>query len=156
VHRSEGGFWRPFSIVGLFLALVLGECGTTIAAENALAIELNRLEDVNGGCRLSFVLTNELAVSIDGLSIEAVLFDPEGRVDRFLLLKAKPLPQGRARVQQFDVGETTCARIGRVLLNDVTDCAGEGLSPAACMEAIRPESRAEVPFSTALAPTRAK
>jgi hypothetical protein len=136
--------------------LLLAGAAPAIAGDKSLEIELNRLEAVDNGCRLSFVLTNNMDVSVDALSMEAVLFDPDGRVDRFLLLKARPLPSGRTRVQQFDVGDTSCGRIARVLLNDITACAGDGLTPPACLDAIQPTSRADVPFTTALTATPGK
>ncbi len=148
-RRPGGRSRRPFAWAAVVL---LAGAAPAIAADGGLGIELNRLEPVDSGCRLSFVLTNTMDVSVDALSMEAVLFDGEGRVDRFLLLKARPLPAGRTRVQQFDVGETSCDRIARVLLNDVTACAGGGLTPQSCLESIRPTSRSGVPFTTTLAP----
>jgi hypothetical protein len=163
--------WHSRTVAGAALALLLVTAGSgpavaetpsnapapspqTVAATSpGITVELNRLETVDKGCRLSFVFTNAMPVAVDGLAIEAVLFDTDGRVDRFLLLKARPLPQGKTRVQQFDVTQASCAGIGRVLLNDVTACAGEGLDASACLEAIRPQSRADIPFTTALSPT---
>jgi len=170
--RPGSRSWGSLSAAGPVLALLLLLAGSgPMAAETpsapvaatpaanpaatspGLTVELNRLENVDKGCRLSFVFTNSLPVAVDGLAIEAVLFDTDSRVDRFLLLKARPLQSGKTRVQQFDVGQASCAGIGRILLNDVTACTGEGLDASACLEAIRPESRAEIPFTTALSPT---
>ncbi|MEJ8572603.1 hypothetical protein [Microbaculum marinum] len=146
--------WRPLSAAGLATAalLLLAGCGPAAATSETVTIELNRLEDVQGGCRLSYVLTNGLPVSVEALALEVVLFDTDGRVDRFLLFKARPLPVAKTRVQQFEIGDTACGAIGRVLLNDVTDCAGEGLSPGSCLAAIRTQSRADVPFVSTLSP----
>jgi hypothetical protein len=166
--RPASRSWSSQTAAGPALALLLLLAGsgptaaetpsapaaaTQAATSPGITVELNRLEDVDTGCRLSFVFTNSLPVAVDGLAIEAVLFDADGRVDRFLLLKARPLPKGKTRVQQFDVGQASCAGIGRVLLNDVTACAGEGLDASACLEAVRPASRAAIPFTTALTPT---
>lgn len=136
--------------------LLLGAGAGAAAApadDPSIAIELNRLEDMEGGCRISFVLTNALPVSVEAMSIEAVLFAPNGGVERFLLLKTRPLPQGRTRVQQFDVASTGCGDIGQILLNDVTACTGDGLDAAGCLTALRPSSRTAIPFVTALTPT---
>ena len=154
ICRSRKWGWRALTAAGsaTALLLLLACSGPASATNDQITIELNRLEDVQSGCRLSYVLTNGLSVPVDALTIEAVLFDPEGRVDRFLLLKARPLPVGKTRVQQFDVGQTSCAAIGRVLLNDVTECAGENLSPAGCLAAIRTQSRADIPFVSTLSP----
>lgn len=150
--------WRPWLVVGSVLALLLLLAFIDPAAATPpesdtprVSVELNRLEDVAGGCRLSLVFTNGLPVAIDALSIETVLFDAGGRVERFLLLKARPLAAGRTRVQQFDVKEAACGSIGRLLLNDVTQCDGEGLDPAGCLAAIAASSRSDVDFVSVVA-----
>ncbi len=150
--------WGSWSVVGSVRALLLllaciGPAAATTPETDAarLDVELNRLEQTDGGCRLTMMFTNGLPASIDALSIEAVLFDSEGRVERFLLLKTRPLATGRTRVQQFDVRDIACGMIGRALLNDVTECDGEGLNPAMCLAAINVTSRSEVAFVSAVA-----
>ena len=146
--------WRSWSVVGsvLVFLLLLTNIGSAAAASETINIELNRLEDVESGCRMSFVMTNGLETAIDGITMEAVLFDREGIVARFLLLKSRPMPIGKTRVQQFDVADTGCDVLGQVLLNDVTDCAGPALTPTLCLAAIETASRARIPFSTTLTP----
>lgn len=153
--RLRESSWQPLTAVGSVLAflLLLVSFGPAAASNPQITIELNRLEDVPNSCRLSFVLTNGLTVPVDALTIETVLFDQNGRVDRFLLLKARPLPVGKTRVQQFDVGQASCGAIGRVLLNDVTECAGEALGPAICLSAIKTDSKTEVPFVSTMSPS---
>lgn len=150
--------WGSWSVVGSVRALLLllaciGPAAATTPDSDVprVDIELNRLEQLDGGCRLTLMLTNGLPAAIDALSIEAVLFDGDGRVERFLLLKTRPLAMGRTRVQQFDVRDLACEAIGRMLLNDVTECAGEGLDPATCLAAIRVTSRGEIAFVSAVA-----
>lgn len=150
--RSRSRLSFLAAIAMLALPLLPVGAGSANGEETAILVELNRLETVETACRLSFVLTNGLDVSIETLSVEAVLFDTDDRVDRFLLLKTRPLPSGRTRVQQFDVASPSCGRIARILLNDVTACSGDGLTPSACLAALRPASRADVPFTTVLAP----
>lgn len=152
--------WRSWSAVGsvLVFLLLLTSIGSAAAASETITIELNRLEDVESGCRMSFVMTNGLKEPVEGITMEAVLFDRDGIVARFLLLKSRPMPVGKTRVQQFDVANTACDALGQVLLNDVTACAGqaptsEPLTPERCLEAIETASRASIPFSTTLTPS---
>lgn len=114
--------------------------------EGSLGIELNRLQDMNGACRISLVFTNGLADTVDALSIETVLFNKDGAVERFLVLKSNPLPSGKVRVQQFDAKGTACDDVGRLLLNDVKDCKIEGVTPQDCLAVIKPSSRTDVRF----------
>lgn len=116
------------------------------AGEQSVGIELNRLQEVDGACRISLVFTNGLAETVEALSIETVLFDKNGAVERFLVLKSNPLPSGKVRVQQFDAKGIACKDVGRMLLNDVKDCKIEGVQPDACLSVIKPSSRLDVAF----------
>jgi len=127
-----------------FLACI-GSTGSW-SAESNLSIELNRLSPVKDACRMSFVFTNGLDVSIDELSIETVLFNKSESVERFLVLKSRPLTPKKIRVQQFDVRGVSCDAFGKLLLNDVKGCSGGGMSAADCLARIKPSSRADVPF----------
>ena len=120
-----------------------------VAAEGdppTIAIELNRLKQAGKACRIALVFTNHLPETVSKLSIEAVLFDASGSVERFLVLKSKPLSPMKIRVQQFDVSGLACAKVGRVLLNDVKECKAGALDGQACLARIKPSSRAGVPF----------
>lgn len=131
------------------LAAVLATAALPVSAQakdadSGLAVELNNAQDQDGGCRLSFVFENRLQKTVEGMALEVVLFDGEGRVDRFLALKTGLLPAGKARVRQFDVKEHKCGAISRILVNGVTECAGEGLTPRACTDALGVSSRASI------------
>ena len=140
--------WSPWSAVGpaLALLLLLPVTGPAVASDERISVELNRLEPVGADCRLTLVMTNGLASEIGKLTLETVLFDGYGRVERFLLFNARPLPAGKIRVQQFDVGGLSCDGIGRVLLNDVTQCEAGDLDAAGCLSRIDVSSRADASF----------
>lgn len=119
----------------------------TVSASREIALELNRLDDAGQGCRLSFVMRNATGVAIEALVIELVLFDEEGRVGSLISIDPGQLPEGKTRVKQFDVAGLACGGIGRVLVNDVAACTGDGLDAAACLAAIRTTSRTGVPLA---------
>lgn len=103
-----------------------------------LGLTLNTLAATEaGGCRLTFVIRNELGAAIDALIAEAVLFDTQGRVATMTLFDFGALPEGRPRVRQFDLAGSSCEDIGEVLVNGIGTCEGDGLSPAACLEGLR-------------------
>lgn len=117
------------------------------SAEGGIAIELNRLKPVKDACRISLVFTNRLPEPVDSLAIETVLFNTDATVERFLVLKSRPLAPGKIRVQQFDVRGVSCDRFGKLLLNDVKECKAGELDRASCLDSLEPSSRAEnVPF----------
>lgn len=111
-----------------------------------IAIELNGAEANGPACRLSFVVANGLAQSIDDMALELVLFDKDGRVDRFVVVRTAKVPAGKSRVRQFDIPETACPSIARILVNDVKECAGAGLDPSGCADSIAVATRADIRF----------
>jgi len=81
--------------------------------------------------------------------VRAVLKSPptSGEEGTFLSLDIGTLPAGKTRVVRFDLGDgLACADIGRLLLDDVTNCQGGDLTPATCLQAISLSSRASVPI----------
>jgi hypothetical protein len=95
-----------------------------------LSVELNRIDPLDGTCRLTFLAENALGVDLDTLALETVLIDRDGRVERLTLFDFGALPDGVPRVRQFDIPGLDCARLGRVLINGVAECArAEGCAP---------------------------
>jgi hypothetical protein len=122
------------------LMLVAGLAIATTAAQAdqqdrpVLSLDLNALEQVGPACRLVFVTTNKTGVEISELSLETVLFNSAGTVDRFALFDFQALPRGKTRVRQFDLPDSRCGDIGRVLINGVASCKGETLKGNECVE----------------------
>ncbi|EPX87753.1 hypothetical protein ruthe_00155 [Rubellimicrobium thermophilum DSM 16684] len=104
-------------------------------AAGRLRLELNRLDQQDGACRLTFVAENGIS-AIAGLTLETVIFDRAGQVAALNLFDLGELPAGRMRVRQFDVPEVECGTIGQVLVNGVAACAGEGLTVPDCTAAL--------------------
>lgn len=124
----------------VILSLVLGLSVAATAAsaqdqsQPSLAIDLNVLEQVEQACRLVFVASNKTGASIEQMSLETVLFDPKGTVDRFALFDFKDLPVGKTRVRQFDLPDTQCGSIGRILINGAASCKGPSFKGTECIE----------------------
>jgi hypothetical protein len=112
----------------------------------SIGIELNGAEANAKACRLSFVITNKQPTAIDDMALELVLFDKAGRVDRFVVVRSGKVPTGKARVRQFDMPETDCGALARVLLNDVKECSGAGLTPALCADRLTVSTLAGIAF----------
>ena len=140
-------------LITTLLAAALSVSGTGIAkAQEAasppdapfLSIELNRLEQQTGTCRLTFVAQNGLGVDVSAIVIETVLFDRTDQVIDLTLFDFQGLPDGSPRVRQFDLAAVDCASLGRVLLNDVHACTGANLTPEVCADGLRWSSRTDV------------
>ncbi|NEX16497.1 MAG: Tat pathway signal sequence domain protein [Halochromatium sp.] len=89
-----------------------------------LGIELNKLEQVEGTCRLYFVFKNALGTPLEKLQLELVLFDSKGFIQRNLMVNAAPIAADKTSVKRFDLTETRCESVGRILINDVPAIAG--------------------------------
>lgn len=118
----------------------------TTAPVPHLLLDLNALQPSEGGCRLTFVVANDLATPIDRAAYEMALFDKAGVVDRLTVLDFKSLPSGKTRVSRFDLKGVDCADVGRVLINDATECAGAGTPPDACLSALKTQSTSGISF----------
>lgn len=130
-------------------ALLLLAASAVAEAQQAspdIAIELNGAEANGKACRISLVLQNGLPTTIDDMALELVLFEQDGRVNRFVVVRSAKLPAGKSRVRQFDIPETTCPSIARILVNDVKECSGPGLTPGSCADSIKVTTRTEMRF----------
>lgn len=116
------------------------------APDPQVLLDLNALQPSNGGCRLTFVVTNGLATPLAKAAFEMALFNKSGVVDRLTVLDFKDLPAGKTKVSRFDLAGTECADISRILVNDATECSGDGTDPGACLSSLRTDSTSGIQF----------
>jgi hypothetical protein len=118
------------------------------AAESGkISVELNDLQQADAGCRSVFVLKNDLGKPLDKVTFRVVAFDGEGKAKLFLSLDAGALPSAKTRILRFDLGDkVACTDVSRIVLDDVTACAGTGVEPGDCLGALSLSSRAPIPF----------
>jgi hypothetical protein len=129
--------WKRLSLGIFAAALAWGPAAAQEANAPALSLELNALQPSEGGCRLTFVVANGLGANVSRAAFELVLFDAEGLVDRMTVVDFQDLPADKTKVRQFDFKGTSCDQLGRVLINDATDCAGDGIAPDACIRNLK-------------------
>jgi hypothetical protein len=142
-------------LLGWTAAALLVISAANAAAAGAIDIELNRLQQVDASCRMIVVFTNRMGVPIRSLEVETVLFDGDGRVERFLVLKSQPLAPQKIRVHQYDLAGTRCDTIGSLLINDVVDCEGAELTPALCLDSLVASSREKAKLFLSASNTKA-
>lgn len=111
----------------------------------ALTLELNAAQPSDKGCRLTFLVNNNLGADLSKAAFEIALFNEAG-VDRLTVLDFKDLPAGKTKVTRFDLAGTDCAKISRVLINSATECAGTGVEPAACMRKLKTDTKTGIVF----------
>lgn len=131
---------------GLCAVLMLTSPMVAQEAKPSLLLELNGAQPSDKGCRLTFVVVNNLGAALARAAFEVALFNDQGVVDRLTVLDFKELPVGKTKVTRFELAGTDCAKISRVLVNSATECQGEGIEPAACMRQLETASKASIAF----------
>jgi hypothetical protein len=111
-----------------------------------ITIELNRLEDVENACRVYLLIQNDTSLNLTGAIIELVSFNAEGVIGQRLSVDLAPLRPNKTVVKLFDLPETSCGDMNRLLLNDALVCEGEGGSVDDCLGLLVPSSRASATF----------
>ena len=89
--------------VAISLSGLLSQPARAQQADAYLALDLNALQPSQNGCRLTFVVANNLATPIDRAAFEMALFSKDGVVDRLSVLDFKGLPTGKTKVSRFDL-----------------------------------------------------
>jgi hypothetical protein len=62
------------------------------------------------------------------------------------VLDFNELPAGKTKVTRFDLAGVDCGKISRVLVNSVTECAGAGLEPGACLHDLKTSTKTGIAF----------
>lgn len=131
----------------LGLAIVASPARSQTSAQPTLSLDLNAAEQTGQACRLVFVANNASGKSIAEMTLETVLFDTAGKVNRFAVFDFKALPAGKTRVRQFDLPDTQCSAVGRILINGAASCKGEGLTGTECIDQLDVKSSTKTEIS---------
>ena len=112
----------------------------------ALHLELNAVQPSDKGCRLTFVVNNQLGADLERVAFELALFNEAGAVDRLTVLAFKEMPAGKTKVSRFDIAGADCTKLSRVLINEATECVGAGVEPASCMRRLDATTKTGIAF----------
>ena len=107
-------------------------------AQDTVRIELNTLENADNRCRMTFVIENKTARTVDSLKLDLALFNTEGAVYRRMVADMGPVRAAKTVVKTFAT-DGDCAQLGALLVNEVAACTpGE---PNACLDQLALSSR---------------
>jgi len=135
-------------------ALAAAAPGAALAQQEAqppgggsFTLELNNAATVEANCRVTYVATNGMGTDLDSMTLEMAVFDAAGTVtDTRILLDFGAMAAGKTKAIAFDLAETTCEDISRLLVNDVAECTAADGSEPDCLAALETSSRAEIDF----------
>jgi len=147
--RGRRPRWGRRALAGLATAIALGSALTpgpspVRAQDGGLAIELNKVEDFDGGCMASFVFQNNLGATLDRFNLDLFLFDAEGVILRRVTIDLAPLSNGKTRVAQFRLHDGPCSELSRILVNDVPQCRAENGESVNCLAGLTVSSRSPI------------
>lgn len=135
------------SVLALTLALVSqAVAAEETASSQGLSLELNRLEQNGSACRATLVARNGFEANLDETAFELVMFDKAGLISLMTVFDFGALPAGKTRVQRFDLPQTSCPDLTRILVNGVSRCTGTGIDISRCETNFSTNNRAGIEF----------
>ena len=131
------------------LGLLFATPGQAQDAEGGAAqigLELNKLESQGESCRAYMVFENATPHRFDAYALDLVIFDTEEMIANRLRVRLEDLRANKTVVRLFDIPETRCESVGRILLNKIAACEVADGGAVDCLGLTRTRSRARVDF----------
>ncbi|MCY4313364.1 MAG: hypothetical protein OXD44_06680 [Gammaproteobacteria bacterium] len=132
--------FRKLAFLVVLLAVLVSRSGLT-HADGTVLVELNKLESLETGCHAYLVSHNQTAENFTELIVDLVIFRQDGIIDRVIGVSLAPLPPDKTGVKVFNL-QLSCDRIGRLLINDVTECRSSREMRTDCLDLLSTSSRA--------------
>ena len=133
-------------VIKMFALTSLGLAPLALSAQepgqDQVAIELNKLEQVEDACRIYMVVRNG-RTAYDSFKLDVVLFDTGGVIASRVAVGMGPLRAERPTVKLFDVQDQPCEGIGSLLVNEVLECQPAAVA-SDCLARIEVSSRTDV------------
>jgi hypothetical protein len=117
------------------------------AAAPGLALELNKLESTDKGCRAYVVVNNPTDTAYQAYKLDLVLFQADGVIGRRVALDLSPVKAQKRTVKLFDLEGIACDKIGSFLINDVMDCKADSGAADNCLQRLTTSSLSNVKLS---------
>ena len=142
----------PRALLGIAAAaLALGQTAAAqtpaaAAADGKISIELNKLEEKPGSCRIYLVIRNQTEIDLKNLELDVFIFDRDDIITRRVGLHTRRLKPGRTYIRLFDITKVTCSEIERLVLNEVISCTSNAGAAIECEDELALSSRSRVSF----------
>jgi hypothetical protein len=105
-------------------------------ATSGIALELNKLESSEKGCRPYLVINNATDTAYQSFKLDLVLFQTDGVIGRRFALDLAPVKAQKKTVKLFDLDGIACNKIGSLLINDVTECKADAGPVSTCLQSM--------------------
>lgn len=117
------------------------------AAAGATALELNKLEPYDKGCRAYMVVNNTSDTSYQSYKLDLVLFQADGVIGRRFALDLAPLKPQKKTVKLFELDGVGCDKIGSFLINEVMECKSDAGAQSDCLQRMTTSTLTNVQIS---------
>ena len=115
--------------------------------QDAISVELNKLEPSEKGCRAYIVISNTSSTAYDAFKLDLVMFKTDGIIGRRFALNLAPMRPSKRTVKLFDLDDTKCDEIGSFLVNDVMECRTGDQANEDCLARLKVSSLTNVDIS---------
>jgi len=115
--------------------------------QEAISLELNKLEPSETGCRAYIVISNTSSTAYDAFKLDLVMFKKDGIIGRRFALNLAPMRPSKRTVKLFDLDDTKCEDIGSFLVNDVMECRAGDQTDQDCLARLNVKSLNSVEIS---------
>ena len=132
--------------VGAVLLLAPAGAPRAGAAADGLVLELNKVEETEGGCQTFFLIDNRSGHVFDGFRLDLVLFDREGVIAGRLGVDLAPVRRDKRTVSTYVLPGTPCDEIGSILVNDIPVCEARGGGAVDCVDMLEVSGRDSIPL----------
>ena len=113
----------------------------------ATALELNKLEPYEKGCRAYMVVNNGSDATFQSYKLDLVLFQSDGVIGRRFALDLAPLKPQKKTVKLFELDGVGCDKIGSFLVNEVMECKTDAGPQADCLQKLTTSTLTNVQIS---------
>lgn len=133
---------------GLFAAALAVPAMAQEAGEKSapVKLQLNKTETAGDACRITMVVDNSKGSALKTFKVDLFAFDTEGVAQKRVAVELGPIALHKTSVKIFDFPGIACAKVGRILLNDVLACDGGEGAREGCLERTDVESKAGISF----------
>ncbi len=135
------------AVTFLAMAVAHGLVKEARAQEDAISVELNKLEPVEKGCQVYFMISNTSNTPYDTFQLDLLMFKKDGIIERRFALDLAPMRPSKRFVRVFVLNDTKCEDIGSFLVNDVVKCRTEDQADQDCLARLKVSSLTNVDIS---------
>jgi hypothetical protein len=137
---------RVGAIIILLSVVLVSELfsGPVLADENAIGIELNKVEDTEQGCRPHFLFNNQSGHQLNQFQVELVLFDEQGVYSKQIRLDMAPLYENKKVLASFLLSDVPCEQISSMLINDLPNCKNSSGTDLDCLALLQVSSKSDI------------